>query len=142
MVTSVGFSVLKTRDKEWFSHTIPFCFHHPRMIPCYPNTDSNMTRHSERQQCHWGLLQACPLCNFGRKHNSTMAALRLCDLGSMHPGCKPSAPTLAHPQPKPLLYEEAPTVTALPFFILLTYWLLFLIVVIVTVVFSPFALRL
>lgn len=74
-----------------------------------------MTCHSEREQCHWGLLQACPLCNFGREHNSTMAALRLRALGSMHPGCKPSAPTLAHPQPEPLLYEEAPTVTALPF---------------------------
>ena len=113
---------------------IPFCFHHPRMIPCYPNTDSNMTCHSEREQRHWGLLQACPLCNFGREHYSTMAALRLRALGSMHPGCKPSAPTPSPPT-EPLLYQEAPTVTALPYLYCCTYWLLILIVVIVTVFF-------
>lgn len=135
MVTSVGFSVLKTRGEEWFSHTIPFCFHHPCMIPCYPNTDSNMTCHSEREQCHWGLLQASPLCNFGREHNSTMTALRLHALGSTHPGSKPSAPTLAHPQPEPLLYREAPPVTVSPFLYCCTYWLLILIAVVVTVVF-------
>lgn len=107
------FLCAEDRGEEWFSHTIPFCFHRPRMKPCYPNTDSNMTCHSEREQCHRGLLQACPLCNFGREHNSTMAALRLRALGSMHPGCKPSAPTLAHPQnpsstrkhPQSLLYH-------------------------------------
>ena len=64
MVTCVGCSVLQIRVEEWSSHTIPFCFHHPCMIPCYPYTDSNMTCHSEREQCHWGPLQACPLRNF------------------------------------------------------------------------------
>ena len=64
------------------------------------------------------LGDCCKLAHYATsvgEHNSTMAALRLRALGSMHQRCKPSAPTLAHPQPKPLLYQEAPTVTALPF---------------------------
>lgn len=49
MVTSVGFSVLKTRGEEWLSNTTPFCFDRPQMRPCFLNTDSNMTCHSERE---------------------------------------------------------------------------------------------
>lgn len=115
-------------------HTIPFRSHPPCMTPCYPNTDSNMTCHSEREQCHWGLLQACPLCNFGREHNSRMTALRLLALGSMHRCCKPSAPTLAHPptaQTPPLTgstHSDCFTI-----FVLFTYWLKILIVAVVTV---------
>lgn len=132
--------VLCAEDKGWgvvLPHNT-ICFHHPCVIPCYPYTDSNMTCHSEREQCHWGLLQACPLCNFSREHYSTMAALRICTLGSMRPGCKPIALTLAHPQP------ETPSFTwrthsthshCFTIFVLLTYWLLILIVVVVTVVF-------
>lgn len=121
-------------------HTIPFRSHLPCMTPCYPNTDSNMTCHSEREQCHWGLLQVCPLCHFGREDNSTMTALRFLALGSMPLCCKPSAPTLAHPptaQTPPLTgstHSDCFTI-----FVLFTYWLKILIVAVVTVrFFLPF----
>lgn len=77
---------------------LPFRFHHPSMIPCDPNTNSNkMTCDTERQQCPRRLLPACPLRNLDkgpkppRWHPSASA------LSSMHPGCRPSVPTLAPP---------------------------------------------
>lgn len=99
MVTSLSFSVLKTRGEEWFSHTIPFCFHHPCMTPRYPNTDSNMTCHSERAM-PLGIAASLPTTQLreGAQQPSCLHAL-----SSVHAGCKPSNPTLAHPQPKPLL---------------------------------------
>lgn len=84
------------------------------------------------------------LACFSREHDSTMAVLHLRALSSMHPGCKPSAPTLAHPQPDPPPPLQGSTychrVTI--FFVLLTYWLLILIVVVTVVFFSHFALHL
>lgn len=77
-----------------------------------------------------GLLQACPLCNCdkGTKcHNGTPLPL--------HPGCKPSVPTLAPPTaPAPPLRGS----TNCPCFtiFILSYWLL--IPFVVTVVFFFF----
>lgn len=117
MVTSLSFSVLKTRGEEWFSHTIPFCFHHPCMTPRYPNTDSNMTCHSERAM-PLGIAASLPTTQLreGAQQPSCLHAL-----SSVHAGCKPSNPTLAHPQPKPLLSPGSTHSHSFTFFL---YWLL------------------
>lgn len=92
MVTSVGFSVLKTRGEGWFSHTIPCCFHHPYMITCYPNTDSNMTCHSERAMPLGDCCKLAHLCNFGREHSDAPAS-------TLWAACMQAANPAPPPQP-------------------------------------------
>lgn len=94
-----------------------------------------MTYHSEREQCHWGLLQACPLFNFGKGtelHNGSPLPL----LFGLHaPRLQTQCPHPSPPAaPTPPLWGSTycPRFTKL---ILLTYWLLILMFVVVTVVF-------